>query len=431
MLSISLMPICALILYVIIGMGGDARSRIQILLVVSFLIRMVLQYAVRNIAFFSNGVAGGDSLLYDILGQYISQLWAHKGFFFVTSDDLWAVGSAALPINMFALVIYFNGGQALEGCTALVALAACLTGYNFYKLSRELGASDKAAYWLTFGLMFSPGFLMYTSDGYKDGLVLFFQFSALASAVRLSRKLSILHAVIGVLSLWALWHVRNYLVFATLIPLVVGLVGLNSKSAARPVILLATAVVAIAVLGLSTNLLNTMSDKAGEAFALGTSNRVRDYSAQGGSGVTFDDDGSVYGALHVKLLYTLFSPFFWQGGSVGFHIGKIDSALTTYVVYRAIKTSREHWEEHRFSILTLLSFAIPMTFAYAMGMSNVGLILRQRIPIVVVFMVIAALGFKEKPKEVTEQKQTRKRFVPRYPPRSLPPSGTTTPPTAV
>jgi hypothetical protein len=395
MFSLSLMPICGLFLYLAIGMGGDSRKKIQALIVAAFLIRLVLQYPARNLSFFSGGMVGGDSILYNNFAQYIAQMWARTGFFFVTSEDIWGIGSAALPINMFAMITYLNGGQALEGCTAVVALAACLTGYNFYKLARELGADEKVAYWFTAGLLFSPGFLLYSSDAYKDALVLLFQFGATASAVRLSRKFSVLHGVIGLLCLWCLWYVRSYLVFASLLPLAVGVVGMSSKSVMRPILLISAAMGGVLAFGLGSDALATFGDKANDAFAVGTSANVRDYAAQGGSGVVFDDGGSVYGALHVKLLYTLFAPFPWQGGSFGFHVGKIDSLLTTFVFYRVYKTCRTQWATHRTTILTLASFGIPMAVVYALGMSNVGLILRQRIPIVVVAMVVAALSFNK------------------------------------
>jgi hypothetical protein len=419
MFSFALMPICGLILYVLIGIGGDARKRIQVLLLAAFLARMVLQYVVRSLSFFTGGFVGGDSSTYDLLAQYISHLWERNGFFFVTNDDLWGIGSASLPVNMFAMVTYLNGGQALEGCTAIVAFAACLTGYNFYKLACDLGASEKAAYWLTAGLMFSPAFLLYSSDGYKDALVLMFQFGATASAVRLSRKVSLLHTLVGALCLWCLWYVRSYLVFASLIPLGVGLVGINSKSAARPLFLIAVAISGVIVVGFGSNALATFGDKANDAFVLGTSTNVRDSAALGGSGVLFDDGGSVYGALHLKILYTLFAPFIWQTGSFGLQVGKIDSLLTTYVFYRAYKTCRRDWNEHRATILTLFSFAFPMTIAYALGMSNVGLILRQRIPIVVVVMVVAALGFKGEPQRAASAKESERAKSLRRPPRLL------------
>jgi hypothetical protein len=392
MFSFLLMPACAVVLYLVAFAVGEARSRIIKLLFFGYFLRMVAQFVARNVPIF-NGIAGGDSILYEMLASQIRLLWEHQGLHFVLDDEIPAVGQASLPVNLFALIIRINDGPAPEGCIAVLALSACLSALNLFKLARELGLPERISYRLTAVFLFMPAFVFHTSDMYKDGLVLFFALGAVGSAIRLSRKFTMLHSLVGAVSLIALWYVRTYMVFASLAPLVVGLVGLNTKSLLRPLMMF----FAMAVVFIFASTYTHMLDQAGEAanlqYTIGTSANVLSYGDKTGSGVRFDDGGSVYGALYLKVIYTLIAPFPWQAGSFGFHVGKIDALISVYAIYRSALAIRMHWREHRGTILTLLAFIIPMTFAYAVGLYNIGLVLRQRMPIVSFLLLLGALSW--------------------------------------
>ena len=225
---------------------------------------------------------------------------------------------------------------------------------------------------------------------------------------------SLLHALIGVICLWALWYVRFYLVFATVAPLVVGLVGLGTKSTMRTVLTAIVLGFVAVALASFTDILQTASERANETFEIATSVNQTAANRQGGSGVEFDDGGSATGALPMKLAYTLFAPFPWQGGSLGFQLGKVDAVLWYFIFYRAVAGA---WQavkqaESRLVVM-LLSFIVPCTVMYAMTMANVGLIMRQRLVIVAATAIFAAIY---KP---TKTKATRPTNVVRRVPRPV------------
>ncbi len=406
MFSLLLMPLSLLILYLVVMAAGESKSRVWTLLMGGYIFRLFFQYAVRTIPFFSHKL-GGDSETYEILSEMVEQRWSHSGIHFVTSDEVWSIGQAALPVNLFALINHMNSGPAREGCTAIVALSACITALNLYKLAIELEIPKLYAYRTTAAFLFMPAFVMYTSDIYKDGLVLLFMLGALGSAIRLVRRFSMLHVLIGIASLWALWYVRTYLVFAAVAPLVVGLSGLNSKSLARPVIVFIAIMAGTFAVATYSNVLQGAVGTATETFDLGTNWRVLKYAEYGGSGIQFDDGGSIYGAIHWKILYTVFAPFPWQSGSFGLHIGKIDSLIGTYFFYRSVVAIRRHWKTDKGLILALLVFIIPMSVVYAFGIYNVGLILRQRMPVVTMMLLLGALGWKPTAEEIAEAKEAK------------------------
>jgi hypothetical protein len=256
----------------------------------------------------------------------------------------------------------------------------------------HFNAEPKNALLFTAILYFEPAFLFYTCDMYKDGLVLCFVLGSLGSALRLGSRWSLVDAIVGLVCVWALWYVRFYLVFATVAPLAVGLVGLGGKSLTRTI--MAAITLAVAAIGLAafTDILQTASDRATETLDIATSSNVTGANRLGGSGVEFDDGGSAYGALPAKLAYTLFSPFPWQGGSFGFQLGKVDAFLWYFIVYRAIRGARQaiRRADSRLVVM-LLSFIVPCTVMYSMSMANVGLIMRQRLVIVAATAIFAAV----------------------------------------
>ena len=404
MFSYAIMFLCPVVLYIVAMATRVHRHPIWIVTLLGYVVRMAFQYVSQNIAFFSTQVARSDSLFYELGAQQVAMIWERTGVHYVTQGELAWIGAASLPCNLFALIIYVNNGIATEGCTAICALCASLTVLNIYFLARELGVPERRAIIISSLIMFSPAFVFHTADTYKDGLVIFFTIGSLASSIRLSRRFSILHAVVGVVCLWALWYVRFYLVFITVAPLFVGLAGLNSKSLLRPVLFaLIAGTVAFYVLSYS-EAFNDAYTTATNAFDVGTSARVRGTNARiAGSGVTFDDEGDIYGALHVKLLYTLFSPFPWQAGSFGLQLGKFDAILGMYFFWRSLVALKRKWANERGTLLTLLSFIIPLSITYALNVANIGLVFRQRMPIVFMIILLGSLSWSEDTKKVVEE----------------------------
>ncbi len=382
------------------------RGKLPGIVLGGYVLRLIIQFFIRDVQLFSHA-AGGDSQLYEAYGRLISLMWRERGFEFITAHDFPQIGATSLPPNLFALIIHLNDGEpARLGCTALVAVAAALTAINLYSLCVELGASRERALLFATIIYFEPGFLFYTSDMYKDGLVVCFAFGALASAIRLSSKLTPLHVVLGVLCAFALWFVRYYLVFVTVAPMLVGAIGVGSKNIARPVIAAVTLATAVVALAAFTDILQMATQRAEETYDVGTSTRVIMANAnKGGSGVVFDDGGVPYRALPQKLAYTLFSPFPWAGGSIGFHIGKLDVFLWYFIIYRAVRAARQ---VDRRVALMFATFVLPTTVMYAMTVSNVGLILRQRLIIVVVTAVLASLYVPKERARVARARPARR-----------------------
>lgn len=403
MFGVLLTIVCFVVTYFVAATDRSSeRSRVIRTIVIGYVLRLALQTFVRYLPVFSHGLAAGDNVVYEWKATLLSTVWRHTGWHYVGADEL-DLGQTTLPANLFGTIIYINGGPTRLGCTAVVALAACLTCYNMYRLALELGADERTAYRTLLFTFFAPGFLMYTSDMYKDGFVLLLATGAVASSFRLARRLSLMHACLGALCLVGLWQVRFYLVFVTTAPLLVGMFGLTSRSLWRPLV----AAVAIVAVGMCvaafTPIFSVAAEKMSSTF--GQVDLTREANAVGGSAVTFDDNGEAFGAFVPKLFYTLLSPFPWTSGSIGLQVGKLDVLIWYVFLYRALANGRRLLRERPGLLLMFAVFLVPTTVMYATSMANMGLILRQRLPIVFVTALLATILQREKARSATRSDQ--------------------------
>src|SRR4051812_47071403 len=109
-------PILAIILGAIIwwvlSLSGQLKENSPLPKVImgGYVTRLVIQFFVRDVQFFSHGI-GGDSFLYEEYGRLMALLWRTSGIHYITVDDGFNIGATSLPQNLFAFVIYLNDGE--------------------------------------------------------------------------------------------------------------------------------------------------------------------------------------------------------------------------------------------------------------------------------------------------------------------------------
>ncbi|MFF5109299.1 hypothetical protein [Streptosporangium sp. NPDC000509] len=379
----------ALVFLVRANLGAAVARRVLPVLLAAFVVRLVVHVLVMR-----SGVIdyGGDNLGYEGRAVGIVEYWRQEGFRFVTADEIDTLTAVAVPCQVFAIVIYLCGGLAPLACTAIVALLACALCIVIYKLARLVGADERSAFLVLVVTAFMPAFLLHTSDTYKDGFNAFLVVTSIGLGVSLSRRFDLHRLLMLVPLLWALWYVRPYMVFMCAVPLILGLVGLKNAFSLRRMLVFAMLLIsAVFVFGGTYG--EAQLEAAQEQLENGQSAAVRRSNGDGRSGVAFEDGGDPWNALGSKVLYTLLSPFPWTEGDLTLHLGKIDVLIWYFLLYSAMRGCRRLWRRDRATLLILMSFIIPGTIAYASTMANIGLIFRQRIPIVLVTSVLAAVAW--------------------------------------
>jgi hypothetical protein len=375
-----------LVVLVRASFGRDLVWRVLPVLILAFAARLLVHVLVMR-----SGVIGygGDNYSYEQRAMDIVAYWGRAGFQFVTPDEMPELHFVAVPCHLFAIVMYLCGGTAPLACTAVVALMAGALCIVLYKFARLVGADERAAYRLLVLTAFMPAFFLHTSDTYKDGFNVLLVVSCLGLAASNIQRFDARKLLLLAPLLWALWYVRPYMVFMCALPLLFGFAGLR-RAAPQVLLTFGTLLVLAVLVGVSADApIDSMRDQ----LADGQSADVRHSNAMGGSGVVFDDGGNPWSALGEKLLYTLLAPFPWSAGSAVLQLGKIDVFIWYFVLYSAVRGGRRLWRQDRRMLFLLLLFIVPSTVVYATSMANVGLIFRQRMPIVMVAGILAALAW--------------------------------------
>jgi hypothetical protein len=364
--------------------------RLTALLLFSYAIRLAIAPLTVGLSVFAS--APTDYGGYEGRGEVIAHLWHYTGIHYVDTDEMPSLAGVSLPSNLFAFVIYLNGQPTHLGCTAVVAAVACFTCLNVYLLAQLLGAGRNAALGTAAIVSLFPSFLFYTSNTFKDGFVVFLMIGILGCAIRLARTFSVVQLALAVLFLVFLWFTRFYLVFIVPAPLLLGLLGLRSRSILRIILMLLLMLASVAALYAYSETPDVVVHRATRTFDIATSENVLSANAEGGSGVTIES-ASPTGAFALKLLYTLFAPFPWQSGSIALQIGKVELLIWYYFMYRALLAGKIMWRDRRSDLFIFTSFLVPLTVAYALSFSNIGLIVRQRMGIALVTMLLAAVSW--------------------------------------
>ncbi|WP_433435249.1 hypothetical protein [Nonomuraea sp. CA-141351] len=388
----------ALVLLVTANLDAVAARRVLPVLLLAFAVRLIVHVLVLRAGLIEYG---GDNLGYEARAMQIVSYWRLEGFSFVTSDEIASLYSVAVPCNVFAVIIYLCGGPAPVACTAVVALLACVLCVVVYRFARLMGADDRAAFRLLLLTAFMPAFLMHTSDMYKDGFNAFLVVSCVGIAASLAKRFRMGRLLLVAPLLWCLWYVRPYMVFMCAIPLLFGVMISRSNVSIRKLFAF-SALLAVVMLFVSGVLDDTPFEQMQQQLDSGQSEDIRRANADGGSGVTFDDGGDPWSALGPKLVYTVLSPFLWTQGSLALQLGKIDVVIWYFLLFYAARGASQLWRRNRRALLVLLLFIVPGTIAYATTMANIGLIFRQRIPIVLVTSVLSAVAWSRIPREQSQ-----------------------------
>lgn len=380
---------------------GGLAQRSGTLLLGAYTVRLVIMALATYAEVPILAATGGDCETYEWWAWAVARRWMMKDDLEFIDDGSSSLRGASLPINVFALVFYANGEASRLAATALIAGLACLTAYNLYTLAVEFGADPQLSFRALLLQLFIPGYLVYTSNMYKDGIVAFLVITAFGAGMRLSRTLSATQAIIAFVSMIALYYTRFYMVVMTGLPLLTGLMSAKQGGVVRRLVVPAVLLVAVGIGG-STKLADELTEQMEHAYEVASDSDVQAWNSgaavgsRAGSGVQFDDGGDPFASLGPKIAYTLFSPFPWTGGSFALQIGKFDALIWYYLFYRMLLGAKRLWKNDKQLLVIFVSFLVPSTVAYATTMSNIGLIVRQRIPVVMVGVLLAMMSWPKK-----------------------------------
>ena len=367
------------------------------LFLAALLIRMLLGTAIfvmKGQDFF-----GGDAITYDFFGFAQLKAWGGDRYYqtlvnaFVGQDQGSGWGMVYLVAGTYRLLgrnilaIQFING-VFGAATAIVIFLCAHHVFNNVRVSR-LAAIAVAFY---------PSLVLWSSQGLKDGPIVFFLALSILATLKLGQNLSVKYLAILVCSLFALLSLRFYVFYmisaAIAGAFVIGMQALTATTFIRQFVVIITLGLALTYLGI-TQYANVQYERYGSLQQVQHSRMDASNSAR--SGFARDVDVSTtQGALFtipIGLLYLLFAPFPWQVVSLRQSI-TLPEMIIWWASFPMLILGLWFSVKYRLrQISPILIFTVMLSLAYSVFQGNVGNAYRQRSQLLVFYFIFVAVGY--------------------------------------
>jgi 4-amino-4-deoxy-L-arabinose transferase-like glycosyltransferase len=244
---------------------------------------------------------------------------------------------------------------------------------------------------------FYPSLVLWSSQGLKDGPIVFLLALAMLATLKLGERLSLKHVALLVLAMSAILTMRFYIFYmltaAVVGAFVVGMRPVTSQTLARQLAV-------VLFLGLGLTYLGVLRTAGAQVEMYGNLQAVQrsraDLAHSANSGFGQDVDVSTasgaLSAVPVGMTYLLFAPFPWQVASLRQSI-TLPEMVVWWAAFPLLVMGIWFTVKYRMrQALPILIFTTMLTLAYSIFQGNVGTAYRQRSQILVFYFIFVAVG---------------------------------------
>jgi len=271
---------------------------------------------------------------------------------------------------------------------------------------------------------FFPSLVLWTSQGLKDGPIIFLLTLAMLATLKLGTRFSFKYMTALALSLCGLLTLRFYvfyiIVLSVIAAFIMGRRRLTAESFARQLIIMFVVGTALAYFGVS-RYAGQQFESYGNFRQLQLMRMDASQSAQSGFGQEVDVStaGGALSAIPLGLTYLLLAPFPWQLASLR-QIITLPEMLVWWASLPLLVLGVWFALKHRMrEVAPILIFTTLLTLTYSILMGNVGTAYRQRAQLLIFYFIFVSIGFvlvKEKREErarkrIEEKKAARQRLL--------------------
>jgi 4-amino-4-deoxy-L-arabinose transferase-like glycosyltransferase len=355
---------------------------------------------------------GGDALTYDDMGNALLQVWQGNSNYLQSTLEEWSVGGGWGMLYGVAFIYKIIGRNmlAVQFLNAVIGAATVpavfLCAYHIFK---NLSVARTAAYFVAF----FPSLVLWSSQGLKDGPIVFFLVITIYATLKLGEQLSAKYVVFMVAALLGLLSLRFY-IFYMAVAAIAGslLIGMRQASA-RSLVQQLMMVIGIGLLLTYLGVLRTAGgqfERFGNLEAIQRSRSDLATSANTGFGKDVDvsTTSGALSAIPLGATYLLFAPFPWQLANLRQSI-TLPEMIIWWVSFPLLVLGLWFTIKHRLrQSLPILIFTTMLTLAYSVFQGNVGTAYRQRAQLLVFYFIFVAIGYvlmKEKREERRLQEQ--------------------------
>jgi hypothetical protein len=351
---------------------------------------------------------GGDAITYDFFGYALLRTWEGDKYY-QYYVDLFSGGGAASGWGMLYMVavIYKIIGQNMLATQYVNSILGAATGPLSYMISLELFPNKRVARVCGLLTAFFPSLVLWTSQGLKDGPIIFLLALSMLATLKLGTRFSLKYVTALSLSLCGLITLRFYVFYIIVLSItaafIMGRRRLTAQSFARQFIVMSVIGVALAYFGVS-RYAGQQFESYGNLKQLQLMHLDASQSAKSGFGQDIDvsTPEGVLSAIPIGLTYLILAPFPWQLTSLRQMI-TLPEMVVWWASLPLLVLGLWFALKHRMrEVAPILIFTTLLTLTYSILMGNVGTAYRQRAQLLVFYFIFVGIGFvlvKEKREE--------------------------------
>ena len=373
-----------------------------------FVAALLVRLIVASLIFANYGQEffGGDAFTYDFLGQTQLQAWAGDSYARVLLQNR----MSGWGMSYFVGSVYAVIGRNMLAIQLLNAVMGALTAVLIFIAAQEVFTNIRVSKVAAVSIAFYPSLILWSSQGLKDGPIVFLLALAILATLKLGQKFTVKYLIVLILALLILLSLRFYVFYmiATAVggALVIGARQFTTMSFIRQFAILVALAVALTYVGVPK-----FATEQYETF--GNLEKVersrRDMARRGESGYGEDSDVStVNGAISnipLGMLYLLFAPFPWQLTSLRQAI-TLPEMILWWASFPMMMLGLWFSMRYRLRMIApILIFTTLLSLAYSVFQGNVGTAYRQRSQLLVFYFIFVAVGYVV----VIEKLEDRKR----------------------
>src|SRR5215213_3287680 len=388
---------------------------------------------------------GGDAFTYDYHGILYKRFWTGElsyGFYdrmlgiYVYRN--WGMGYTVGAIYMLV-------GRNMLAVQFFNAVVGAATAPIIFLCARLIFQNIRVAKVATLFVAFFPSLVLWSSQGLKDGPIVFLLTLTMLATLKLGERLSVKYVSVLLFALYGLLCFRFYIFYMTAAAVcgafVIGMRPQTTRNMVRQFVVVLAVGVGLTYLGVlrtAGNQFDTFADL--EMVQRSRADLVRSANTGFGEDVDVSTASGALSAVPLGMTYLLFAPFPWQLASLRQSI-TLPEMIVWWVSFPLLIMGIWFTLKHRLrQALPILIFTTMLTVAYSIFQGNVGTAYRQRSQILVFYFIFVAVGavlFKERQEERQRERLLKRQAAadairvgrrPARPPLATPPDPAAAPP---
>jgi len=365
-----------------------------------FLAALVLRLIVASgiFAFNLQSFFGGDVFTYDWIACNLLKGWQGDALANVLAGGVMNRPGAGYGMVYYVTGIYLLVGRNMYAVQLLNSVLGAATVPLIYIAALMIFENRQVARLSAGAVAFVPSLILWSSQGLKDGPIMFFIAVVFVATLKLSKRFSLGYLLLLLCALGFILTLRFYIFYisaaAIVGTLLIGTEAIAAQSFFRQFILLVLITFSLGYVCM-TGYIQAQIQQYGTLEAVNVTRQDLANSANSGYAKGYDVStmSGAASTVPVGFLYLLLAPFPWQLNSLRQAI-TLPEMLFWWTSLPLLVLGLWHSTRYRFrQVLPILIFTTLLSIAYSVVQGNVGTAYRQRAQLLIFYFILSAAGY--------------------------------------